>query len=68
MEQRSITNLPPFRVDDQDVISLQEGNSFIVYNPYILASQVAPPMHFTTTAVDAPNRQIGQILGESPDV
>ena len=61
-------NLPPFRVDDQDVISLQEGDSFIVYNPYILASQAAPPMHFTATAVDAPTRQIGQILGESPNV
>ena len=61
-------NLPPFRVDDQDVISLQEGDSFVVYNPYILASQAAPPIHFTATAVDAPTRQIGQILGESPNV
>ncbi len=40
-------NLPSFRVDDQDVISLQMGQSFIVYNPYNLSSLEAPPMHFT---------------------
>jgi sensor c-di-GMP phosphodiesterase-like protein len=61
-------NLPPFRVDDQDVISLQEGDSFVVYNPYILASQAAPPIHFTATAVDASTHQTEQILGESPSV
>ncbi len=60
-------NLPPFRVDDQDVVSVQEGDSFVVYNPYNLASLAAPPMHFTATAVDAPTRQAGQMLGELPN-
>jgi len=61
-------NLPPFRVDDQDVISVQEGESFIVYNPFRLDSMEALPMHFTATAVDAPTRQAGQMLGEVPNV
>jgi len=61
-------NLPPFRVDDQDVISVQEGDSFIVYNPYNLVSLEAPPMHFTATAVDAQSHQAGQMLGEISNV
>ena len=60
-------NLPAFRVDEQDVISLQEGDSFIVYNPYNLVSLEAP-MHFTATAVDAQSREAGQMLGEIPNV
>ena len=60
-------NLPPFRVDDQDVISVQEGESFVVYNPYRLAAMEAPPIHFTATAVDAPTRQAGPMLGEIPN-
>jgi sensor c-di-GMP phosphodiesterase-like protein len=31
-------NLAPFRVDDQDVISVQLDQSFVVYNPYNFAS------------------------------
>ncbi|MGC1424253.1 MAG: EAL domain-containing protein [Terracidiphilus sp.] len=61
-------NISPFRVDDQDVILVQEGESFIVYNPYRSTSMEAPPMHFTATAVDAPTRQAGQMVGEFADV
>ncbi len=61
-------NLPPFRVDDRDVISMQMGQSFIVYNPYNLSSLEAPPMHFTGTAVDAPTHQAGQMLGETANI
>ncbi len=64
---RIYKNLPPFRVDEQDVISVQQGESFIVYNPYILLS-LDPPMHFTATAVDVQSRRAGQMLGEIPDV
>ena len=65
---RLYKNLPPFRVDDQDVISVQRGESFIVYNPYNLTSMAAPPMHFTATAIDASTRQAGQMVGEVPNV
>ena len=64
---RVYKNLPQFRVDDQDVIAVQLGESFAVYNPYNLATLEAPPMHFTATAVDAPSRQAGQMLGEIPN-
>ena len=35
---RIYKNLPPFRVDDQNVIAVQLGDSFIVYNPYNFVS------------------------------
>ncbi|HEY2468735.1 MAG TPA: EAL domain-containing protein [Terracidiphilus sp.] len=65
---RVYKNLPPFRVDDQDVISVQRGDSFIVYNPYTLMSMAAPPMHFAATAIDTSTRQAGQMVGEAPHV
>ena len=65
---RIYRNLPPFRVDDQNVISIQFGDSFIVYNPYTLTSMSAPPMHFAVTAVDLPSHQAGQMVGDVPHV
>ncbi|WP_348264218.1 EAL domain-containing protein [Telmatobacter sp. DSM 110680] len=61
-------NIPAFRLDDQNVISVQLGNSFIVYNPYTMASLVMPPMHFTETAIDASTGKGGLLLGELPKV
>lgn len=60
-------NLPPFRVDDQDVVSARLGDSFIVYNPYNFLALVAPPMHFTATAMDAGSAgATSQLLGDIP--
>jgi sensor c-di-GMP phosphodiesterase-like protein len=61
-------NLTPFRVDDQDVISVQLGDSFVVYNPYNFASLDASPMHFAATAVDSFTRQGDPLFGEIPNV
>jgi len=61
-------DLPPFRVDDQSVISVQLGDSFIVYNPYNLAALAAPPMHFTVTANDALGSQSQQMVGENANL
>jgi sensor c-di-GMP phosphodiesterase-like protein len=61
-------NLPQFRVDDQSVVAVQEGPSFVVYNPYNFVSLAAPPMHFTATAIDIPKHQMGQMIGEAPNV
>ena len=61
-------NLPPFRVDDQNVISVQLGDSFIVYNPYNMVPLATPPMHFTATAVDTPSRDSGPMIGDIPAV
>lgn len=65
---RIYKNLPPFRVDDQNVISIQLGDSFVVYNPYTLTSMAAPPMHFTVTSVDAASQHSGQMVGDIPEV
>jgi len=60
-------NLPPFRVDDASVISVQHDDSFIVYNPYNFSSLAAPPMHFAATATDTPTAgATSQVIGEVP--
>ena len=59
-------NLPLFKVDDQTVITIQLGDSFIVYNPYNMKSLAALPMRYAVTAIDAPTRQTGQMLGDLP--
>ncbi len=59
-------NLPPFHVENQTVISVQLGDSFIVYNPYNRKNLGAPPMHFVITEVGGPNQQIFRLLGEQP--
>jgi sensor c-di-GMP phosphodiesterase-like protein len=61
-------NLAPFRVDDQNVIAAQHGESFIVYNPYNFLSLTAPPMHFTVTAMDAHASDAGQLIGDTTSV
>lgn len=61
-------NLPPFQVNDQNVVAVQLGESFVVYNPYNFAMLAAPPMHFTATAIDLPRGQAGQMIGERPGV
>ena len=66
---RLYKNLPAFRVDDQNVISAQRGESFVVYNPYNFVGLVAPPMHFTVTAMDAsPTDSNPQLVGELPSL
>ncbi len=59
-------NLAPFRVDQQAVIALRLGDSFVVYNPYSLSTLMALPMHFAFTAIDASSRQTGLLLGDLP--
>jgi sensor c-di-GMP phosphodiesterase-like protein len=65
---RIYKNLAPFRVDDQDVISVQMGDSFVVYNPYNFASLDSSPMHFAATAVDSFTHQGDPMFGEIPSV
>lgn len=70
---RLYRNLPPFRVDDENVISAQRGTAFVVYNPYNFFALAAPPMHFTATAMDAAPgdstpQLVGDMLSVPPDV
>lgn len=60
-------NLPPFRVNDENVISAQSGESFIVYNPYNFASLVGSPIHFAATAMDAQSVEgTSKLIGDAP--
>ncbi len=61
-------NLPPFRVDDQDVISVQIGDSFVVLNPYNMVPLAAPPMRFTATAIGNSSRISRPIIGQVPSL
>jgi sensor c-di-GMP phosphodiesterase-like protein len=64
---RLYKNLPPFRVNDENVISAQKGDSFIVYNPYNFASLVGPPVHFAATAMDVPDaKATSKLIGDAP--
>jgi sensor c-di-GMP phosphodiesterase-like protein len=65
---RVYKNLPPFRVDDQSVMAVQIGDSFIVYNPYNMLPLATPPMHFSATAINAGSRGAGPIIGDIPKV
>src|SRR5579862_1225084 len=61
-------NLPAFRVGDEDVITVQLGDSYIVYDPFAAKALVSPFMHYTITDLDAPTHQMGRLVGETPDL
>jgi sensor c-di-GMP phosphodiesterase-like protein len=62
---RVYLNLPVLRVGGQRVVSIQLGNSFIVYSPYNLKDLGSAYMHFTVSEVDIPSGQTGRVVGES---
>jgi sensor c-di-GMP phosphodiesterase-like protein len=57
-------NLPPFLIHGQNVISVQLGESFVVYSPWNLKDLGAAPMHFTVTEQDVPTQRTGRLVGE----
>ena len=65
---RLYKNLPPFRVDDQDVITAQRGDSFVVYDPYNFLSLALPPMHFSAAAMDAAPTDSTRLIGDAPAI
>ncbi|MGA9671260.1 MAG: EAL domain-containing protein [Terracidiphilus sp.] len=60
------TNLAPFQVPGQTVISVQAGDSYVVYNPYNRKNLAAPPMHFTVTELGGANQPAFHLLDDSP--
>jgi sensor c-di-GMP phosphodiesterase-like protein len=44
-------NLPPFRLKNTTVVSLQAGDSYVVLNPYIGSFQEPTTAHFKTTII-----------------
>ena len=61
---RVYQNMAPLRVSDRTVVSVQLGESFIVYNPYNLKDLDAAPMHFTVSQMDEPSGQSGRLIGD----
>jgi sensor c-di-GMP phosphodiesterase-like protein len=64
---RVYLNLPPLRVGDHTVVSVQLGDSFMVYSPYNLKDLGSASMHFTVSEVDIPSGQTGRLVGDPTD-
>jgi sensor c-di-GMP phosphodiesterase-like protein len=58
-------NLPQFQVNDEAVIAVQQGESFIVYNPYNFNAFTIFPMHYVVTAIDPAGPQAGQLVSDT---
>ena len=52
--------------DGLTTITLQLGDTFVVYTPLTRIPLEPAPMHFTETVADAPTQTHGRLLGESP--
>jgi sensor c-di-GMP phosphodiesterase-like protein len=61
-------NLEPFRIAKETVITVQLGQSYIVYSPYNGSVPSTPMVHFTVTDMDAPSMQMGHLLGDMPEI
>src|ERR1700722_13659946 len=57
---RAYLNLPPLRIGDHTVVSIQLGDSFMVYSPYNLKDLGSASMHFTVSDVDVSSGQTGR--------
>jgi sensor c-di-GMP phosphodiesterase-like protein len=64
---RVYQNLPPLRIGDHTVVSVELGTSFIVYSPYNLKDLDAAPMHFTVSQVDPSGGRVSRLVGEVTD-
>jgi sensor c-di-GMP phosphodiesterase-like protein len=58
-------NLPPFRVGDETVITIELGDSYIVYSPYNMKPLISNSTPFIVTDLDAPTHQAGRLLGRA---
>jgi sensor c-di-GMP phosphodiesterase-like protein len=57
--------LTPFKVDNLSVVSLQLGDSYVVFNPYAQLRREFPPAHYTGRGQDDPRREPIRLLGVS---
>ena len=61
---RLYRNLAPFRVPGQTVITVQLGESFVIYNPWSRQDLASVPMHYTVTEQDTASQRTGRLVGE----
>jgi sensor c-di-GMP phosphodiesterase-like protein len=59
-------NLAPHQNRDLTAITLQLGDSYVVFAPLARLHLEPAPMHYTETAMDAPSQKSGNLLGETP--
>jgi sensor c-di-GMP phosphodiesterase-like protein len=64
---RLYKNLSPFLIAGQTVISVQLGDSFVVYSPYNVRGLTSPPMHYTVTNLDSSHPHGMRIFGGTPE-
>src|SRR5208283_2493641 len=55
----------PFQMGDLSVVSLQLGDSYVVFSPYPQLHREFPPTHYTSTGINDPNRQPIRLSGVS---
>lgn len=60
-------NLAPFQIAGQTVISVQLGDSFIVYSPYNVRGLDSPPMHYTVTDLNSLDQHAVRLIGGIPE-
>jgi sensor c-di-GMP phosphodiesterase-like protein len=64
---RVYRNLAPFQIAGQTVISVQLGDSFIVYSPYNVRGLDSPPMRYTVTDLNSLSQHAVRIIGGIPE-
>ena len=61
-------DLPMFRIGNRSAITVQSGDSYIVYNPYNPTPPISAPLHYILTDSDVATRTTGRLMGEMPQV
>jgi sensor c-di-GMP phosphodiesterase-like protein len=56
----------PFKVGALRVVGLQQGDSYVVFNPYIEAHRASPPIRYISTAINDPGVKSGLQIGALP--
>jgi len=59
-------NSAPHQNDGLTTITLQLGDTFVVFTPLTRITLEPAPMHFTETVADTPTQTHSRLLGESP--
>lgn len=58
-------SLAPYQNSDLAMITLQLGDSFVVYTPFTRLHLDPAPMHYTISATDGPSQRVGTMMGET---